>query len=402
MDDLAELLSEFPEILAETHVVLVPAPTDPGSAHVLPRPPIPSCFCKALQRLVPNVTLATNPCRIRYYTQEIVVFRDDITARVRRHCIVKPVDESASESLDETDTVAGVSAAARTFNHLALTLLSQAHLCPLPLRVQPVYWAHDCALRLFPLPDLLILADDYEQCIFKNDDMQCPVVCPGSFVDGDKGNFIMYDAATRSAEPSSVSAALEGSGRRAEDEDDSAATEPSTGSTVRYPVQRYQRAEDAAEAAHSPARRPRSRRYDDHEEDMDETVDPEVFAGDSTSPERDFVTRLTQSGGSASRSPQRRMETVGSATTASKLYDDNDDDDDDQGMEGAGGTSQQRWSESDDEEPTLPVEPIEIDPELMRQVRQEDDEDEAAEPTEGDTMPYDDGELAGHVTPHNE
>lgn len=46
-----------------------------------------------------------------------------------------------------------------TFAHLALTLLQQSHLCPLPLAAQPVHWAFDQALQLYPLPHALVLAD---------------------------------------------------------------------------------------------------------------------------------------------------------------------------------------------------------------------------------------------------
>jgi hypothetical protein len=38
--------------------------------------------------------------------------------------------------------------------------MSQAHLCPLPISAQPVYWQYDHALRLAPLPDALIIAED--------------------------------------------------------------------------------------------------------------------------------------------------------------------------------------------------------------------------------------------------
>lgn len=45
------------------------------------------------------------------------------------------------------------------FQQLALTVLQQSTLCPLPLVVQPVHWAHDHALQLYPLPHALVLAD---------------------------------------------------------------------------------------------------------------------------------------------------------------------------------------------------------------------------------------------------
>jgi hypothetical protein len=46
-----------------------------------------------------------------------------------------------------------------SFAHLALTLLQQSHLCPLPLAAQPVHWAYDQALRVYPLPHALALVD---------------------------------------------------------------------------------------------------------------------------------------------------------------------------------------------------------------------------------------------------
>jgi hypothetical protein len=37
--------------------------------------------------------------------------------------------------------------------------MQQSHLCPLPLAAQPVHWAFDHALQLYPLPHALVLAD---------------------------------------------------------------------------------------------------------------------------------------------------------------------------------------------------------------------------------------------------
>jgi DNA polymerase epsilon subunit 2 len=45
------------------------------------------------------------------------------------------------------------------FKQLAMTLLQESHLCPVPLESQAVYWQHDHALALYPLPHLLVLAD---------------------------------------------------------------------------------------------------------------------------------------------------------------------------------------------------------------------------------------------------
>ena len=38
-------------------------------------------------------------------------------------------------------------------------MLSQSHLSPFPMPVQPVHWELDGALSLFPQPDLLVIAE---------------------------------------------------------------------------------------------------------------------------------------------------------------------------------------------------------------------------------------------------
>jgi DNA polymerase epsilon subunit 2 len=92
-DALADLLASFPEVATRTQFVLVPGPGDPGATKTLPTSPLPASFCGRLldaERL-PHVTLATNPCRIRFFTQEIVVFRHELTTRLRRRAVVPPV-----------------------------------------------------------------------------------------------------------------------------------------------------------------------------------------------------------------------------------------------------------------------------------------------------------------------
>ena len=63
--------------------------------------------------------------------------------------------------------------------HLVKTLVDQAHLCPLPLSVRPVHWAHDHALRLYPAPSMLVLADRSDQFSWRYED--CLAINPGSF-----------------------------------------------------------------------------------------------------------------------------------------------------------------------------------------------------------------------------
>jgi hypothetical protein len=41
-------------------------------------------------------------------------------------------------------------------NQIVQSILDQAHLCPLPASSRPVYWQLDHAMRLFPVPHLVI------------------------------------------------------------------------------------------------------------------------------------------------------------------------------------------------------------------------------------------------------
>jgi len=53
------------------------------------------------------------------------------------------------------------------------TILSQGHLTPLPLYVCPVFWAYDYALRVYPVPDVIVFADKYDPFSITNADCLC-------------------------------------------------------------------------------------------------------------------------------------------------------------------------------------------------------------------------------------
>jgi hypothetical protein len=63
---------------------------------------------------------------------------------------------------------------------MATTILRQSHLCPLPLSIQPIYWEYDHALRLFPLPDAVIIGED--SSAFKSTTDKVLMFNPGSLV----------------------------------------------------------------------------------------------------------------------------------------------------------------------------------------------------------------------------
>lgn len=90
-DALADLISSYPAIARYTHFVFVPGPLDITANAVLPRRPLLSTFVSRLKSRVPKVHFATNPCRIKFFDQEIVIFREDLMARMLRNLVgVKP------------------------------------------------------------------------------------------------------------------------------------------------------------------------------------------------------------------------------------------------------------------------------------------------------------------------
>jgi DNA polymerase epsilon subunit 2 len=198
MEALAALLAEFPEVTGASHFVLVPGPGDPGAAPVLPRPALPAALCGRLTdaSLIPRLTLATNPCRLRFYTQEIVVFRGEVSARLARASALPPAPPPAGEPPPPVS------------HHVVHTIVSQAHLLPLPLHAQPVYWEYDHALRLAPTPNAVVVGEDAP--FWSHEVNGAAVFCPGSFA-GDRA-FAVYRPTSRVVEPCDLDAVEEAGG----------------------------------------------------------------------------------------------------------------------------------------------------------------------------------------------
>ena len=177
--DLGNLIAEFPPLLESSRFVFVPGPQDPGPGSILPRPPIPQSISEDIREKVPFSMFTTNPARIQYCTQEIIIIREDVINKMSRNCVHLPSD---SESVPM---------------HYVKTLQTQAHFCPLPLHVRPVYWAYDNALRVYPLPDLIVCADKYDS--YNIESNGCTVLNPGSFPRSEFA-FKVYWPSTREVE----------------------------------------------------------------------------------------------------------------------------------------------------------------------------------------------------------
>jgi len=179
---LGEMISQFSELASHSMFLFVPGPADPGSPNIFPRPPLPIHVTQDLAKMVPKAQFLTNPARVQYCTQEIVIFREDIVTKLCRNAIYFP----------ETGEIP---------SHFAKTITCQAHLAPLPLHTCPVFWDHDRALSLYPLPDLVITADKFEP--FTTENLGCQVINPGTFAKHDF-SFKTYIPSSKTVEDSQV------------------------------------------------------------------------------------------------------------------------------------------------------------------------------------------------------
>ncbi|KAI1773394.1 DNA polymerase alpha/epsilon subunit B-domain-containing protein [Hypoxylon cercidicola] len=217
-DALASVLADFPELLRSATFAFVPGDNDgwassfgAGAAVPLPRKPVPDLFTSRVRRAFATANAnaepgaaarpgpgpggeavwTSNPARLSVFgpAHEIVLFRDDMSARMRRTAVrlkapTGPDDEEteppaaaadgldedvemmAASALDNTDVMdvdsaktAEVPHDLRTARKLVKTVLDQGYLCPFRHAIRPAHWDHAAALHLYPLPTAMVLAD---------------------------------------------------------------------------------------------------------------------------------------------------------------------------------------------------------------------------------------------------
>ncbi|KAI9878723.1 MAG: DNA-directed DNA polymerase epsilon, subunit B [Pleopsidium flavum] len=261
-DSLASTLAEFPTILQNATFIFVPGDNDPwassfsaGAATPLPRRGVPELFTSRIKRAFATANTeaekelgrrahgeaiwTTNPSRMSLFgpTQEIVLFRDDISGRLRRNAIrfkapdpeesratndsaavtsqnVSPEDaeqmdidhavEAAESHIPTTNTraadlISNISPDLFSARKLVKTILDQGYLSPFPITTRPVLWDYANALQLYPLPTALVLVDP-EAPPFAVTYEGCHVMNPGKLVaEGRRGmaQWMEYDARSR-------------------------------------------------------------------------------------------------------------------------------------------------------------------------------------------------------------
>lgn len=176
---LGEMISNnCPVLKKSTDLVLVPALDDPVAPVILPRVGLPESLCAPLKRLVPRTVLASNPCRLQYCTQQIVVCRADLVTKLCRNTINFP---DAGKLEDHVSFVATITFHVRKIIiscdfvlQFARTLICQGTLAPLSQGIMPIYWDMDSSLALYPLPDLIVIGDPSKS--FETEHQGCTVV----------------------------------------------------------------------------------------------------------------------------------------------------------------------------------------------------------------------------------
>ncbi|KAK4362675.1 hypothetical protein RND71_017916 [Anisodus tanguticus] len=181
---LGQMIASHQRLKEHSRFLFIPGPDDVGPSTALPRCPLPKYLTEELQKYVPNAIFASNPCRIKFYTQDIVLFRQDMLYRMRRSCLIPPSTEETSDP----------------FEHLVATIIHQSHLCPLPLTVQPIIWNYDHGLHLYPIPHTIVLGDKSEQKAFRYTGVTC--FNPGSF--SNDGTFVAYRPCNQEVELSAL------------------------------------------------------------------------------------------------------------------------------------------------------------------------------------------------------
>lgn len=90
-DHLADIILSYEAIAGSSHFIFIPGPLDPWGSTTLPRPPLPPPFTSRFRHKVPLAHFPSNPCRISFFGQEIVVMRQDLMDRMLANLVgVKP------------------------------------------------------------------------------------------------------------------------------------------------------------------------------------------------------------------------------------------------------------------------------------------------------------------------
>ncbi|GET92686.1 DNA polymerase epsilon subunit B, putative [Leishmania tarentolae] len=189
------IAANAPAAAQHSHFVLIPGPSDMTRLQGFqPQTPIATHFAKGVENRTKKLTLAPNPCRLRFHTHEIIIARRDFLRDLQHGELLYEWDryrtkERTDPALDHGAPGEAGAATTTSFERVTKTLLDEAHLSP--SIDDAVLWNADDALRIPVLPHTMLLCDSTEQweCHYKG----VHVVNPGSFAVN--GTFLWYTPA---------------------------------------------------------------------------------------------------------------------------------------------------------------------------------------------------------------
>lgn len=249
----AVIYANAPKVASEAQIVLIPGPGEYGTVSppgVYPTGPLADAFVTQLKRRCPRLVLASNPCRIRCHTQEIIVCRDDLHSLLSRQATMFKAAAAKTTTIHSAKVGSGASFSARppnigeadddhgpnqsssppgkvpfSFADVVRTVVDCAHLRPfIPQAAAATNsasssstsaslsasttalsaataWSQDHLLQLFPLPHVLVLCDQVHlPWVTKYGG--CSVFGPGTFATS--GTFLWYTPADGEGAFSSV------------------------------------------------------------------------------------------------------------------------------------------------------------------------------------------------------
>ena len=159
----SDVLKLYTNVLKYSKILMIPGPNDPGPA-CLPRFGLDGYRTHGITRDHPNVSLGTNPCRVRLAGREVVFVRAGLTDALRRHRLVGAQEKLSVE---------------RANKMTAAAVLSQMHLLPVQTTDTSVMWDFDNALRLYPIPHAIFVGQGAESA--ETIHAGCHFVTVGSF-----------------------------------------------------------------------------------------------------------------------------------------------------------------------------------------------------------------------------
>ena len=87
--NFAKMLADFTDLLKSSKLILIPGPSDACTSVIYPKTAFPAVIRKLFVN-IPNVVFSTNPTRILFCTQEIVILREDLLHRLFRTAVHIP------------------------------------------------------------------------------------------------------------------------------------------------------------------------------------------------------------------------------------------------------------------------------------------------------------------------